>query len=168
MPDTLLNPNKMPEGRIYFGTGAVTSCGMCCSIHIIFSPFHYSVFIHVGRCKLTPSGTHLNRITERRYKMETRKTTLISLLLIILMAFALTAPTSAQADRGHGHRHHHHGHHHHHHYSGGYNYIYSQPRGYYRPYYPQPQYYYPAPVYAPPPQMMMGINTGNVDFMIRF
>lgn len=111
--------------------------------------------------------------------METKKTILIGLLSTLLLAFVLAAPTLAQAGRGHhghGHHHnhhgHHHGHHHKHHYiGGGYNYIYSQPRGYYRPYYPQPQYnynYYPAPVYGIPPQMMMGISTGDASFMLRF
>ena len=49
------------------------------------------------------------------------------------------------------------------------SYVYSQPPGYYQPYYPQPRYnyynnYYPAPIYTLPPQMMMGIGTGNMDF----
>jgi hypothetical protein len=102
--------------------------------------------------------------------MKTRKTMLTGLAL--LLAFILAAPALVQAGRGHhGHHHHGHGHHHghhHHHLGGGY---YAQPRGYYRPYYPQPQYnynYYPAPVYGFPPQMMMGIGTGNTSFMIRF
>ncbi len=108
--------------------------------------------------------------------METKKTIWTGLLTTLLLACVLTVPTLAQAGRGHHghHRGHHHGHHHkHHHMDGGYNYGYSQPRGYYRPYYPQPQYnYYPAPVYAPvytiPPQMMMGISTGDASFMLRF
>jgi hypothetical protein len=105
--------------------------------------------------------------------MKTRKSMLTGLLLALLLAFTLAAPTLAQAGRGHhGHHNHHHGHHHgHHHLGGGHSYIYSQPHGYYRPYYPQPQYnynYYPAPVYGLPPQMMMGIGTGNTSFMIRF
>lgn len=108
--------------------------------------------------------------------METKKTIWTGLLTTLLLAFVLTVPTLAQASRGH-HGHHRHGHHHHghhqqhHHMGGGYNYIYSQPRAYYRPYYPQPRYY-PAPVYGPvygiPPQMMMGISTGDASFMLRF
>lgn len=110
--------------------------------------------------------------------METKKTIWTGLLTTLLLACVLTVPTLAQAGRGHHGHGHHHGHHHkHHHMDGGYNYVYSQPRGYYRPYYPQPQYnYYPAPVYGPvyapvytiPPQMMMGISTGDAGFMLRF
>ena len=113
--------------------------------------------------------------------MSTKITKQTSLLLISLLAIGLTIPSLVHADRGHHHRHHH-GHHHHHHHNHVNGYVYSQPPGYYQPYYPQPQYsynynYYPAPVYAPapayapaplPPQMIMGINTGNVDFMLRF
>lgn len=101
--------------------------------------------------------------------METRKIKLSSLMLAVCLAVTLATPSLAQAGRGH-HRHHHHhhdhGHHRHQHFiGGGYNYGYSQPRGYY----PPAQYnYYPAPVYVVPPQMMMGIGTGNMDFMIRF
>lgn len=103
--------------------------------------------------------------------IQTKKLT--GLVLITLLTIILTAPSLAHAGRGHHHRHHH-GHHHHKHHSHFNGYVYSQPRGYYQPYYPQPQYNYnynyypPAPVYAVPPQMMMGINTGNVDFMLRF
>lgn len=109
--------------------------------------------------------------------MKTKKTMLPSLLIMGLLAFTLAAPTLAQAGRGHhghghGHDHHRHGHHHqkHHNHFKGYNYIYSQPRGYNRPYYPQPRYnyYYPAPVYGAPPHGMMGIDTGNASFMLRF
>lgn len=96
--------------------------------------------------------------------MDTRTKKLTSMFLIVLLALTLTAPTLAEAGR----KHHHHGHHHHHHHHGGYSYIYSQPPGYYRPYYPQPQYYYPAPVYAVPPQVIMGVDTGHASFMIRF
>ncbi len=104
--------------------------------------------------------------------MDTQTTKLISLLLSAVFFITLTVPSLAQAGRGHhGHHHkHHHGHHQYHNY-GGYGYVYSQPRGYYQPYYPQPRYsynYYPAPVYIPPPQTIMGIGTGNMDFMIRF
>lgn len=98
--------------------------------------------------------------------MDTKMTKLTGLALAALLAIALAAPSLAEAGRGHhrhGHHHSHHDHRHHHH--GGYNYIYSQPYGYYRPAYPQ---YYPAPVYAVPPHMMMGINTGHASFMIRF
>lgn len=102
--------------------------------------------------------------------METRKIKLSGLILALCLAVTLAAPSLAQAGRGH-HRHHHHhdhGHHRHQHFiGGGYNYGYSQPRGYY----PPAQYhytYYPAPVYVVPPQMMMGIGTGSMDFMIRF
>ncbi len=91
--------------------------------------------------------------------METKKTMLPSLLIMMLLAFTLAAPALAQAGRGH----HGHGHHHHKHHNQfkGYNYIYSQPRGYNR-------LYYPAPVYGPPPHMRMGIDTGNTSFMLRF
>ncbi|QOJ23997.1 MAG: hypothetical protein HRU78_10355 [Gammaproteobacteria bacterium] len=105
--------------------------------------------------------------------MSTTTKKLTSLAAIALLSVNLAAPSLAHADRGHHHRHHH-GHHHHKHHSHFNGYVYSQPRGYYQPYYPQPQYSYnysyypPAPVYAVPPQMMMGINTGNVDFMLRF
>ena len=107
--------------------------------------------------------------------MKTKKTMLTNLFVIVLLAFTLAAPTLAQAGRGHhrghghhGHHHHHHQHSHHQHHLGGYNMIYSQPRVYYnRPYYPQPRNYYPAPVYYPP-NGVMGIGTGNMDFMIRF
>lgn len=110
--------------------------------------------------------------------MRTRKTMLASCLFMMLLGLTLTVPTLAQAGRGHhhhhGHGHHHHHHHdhgHHHHHLGGYNFVYTQPRVYYsQPYYPQPRYsYYPAvPVYSYPPNVMMGIGTGNMDFMIRF
>ena len=112
--------------------------------------------------------------------MKTTRTMLTSLLGMMLLVFALATPPVAQAGRGHhghGHGHHHHGHHHHgqrHHHDhnlGGYHFIYSQPRVYYsQPYFPQPRYnYYPSvPVYGYPPNVMMGIGTGNMDFMIRF
>lgn len=107
--------------------------------------------------------------------MRTKKAILIGFLLMMLVGLILVVPTSAQAGRGHGHGHHRHGghghHHHYHHHPGGYNFVYTQPRVYYnQPYYPQPRYnYYPAvPVYGYPPNVMMGIGTGNMDFMIRF
>ena len=102
-----------------------------------------------------------------------KKTLLASLLIMVLLAFTLAAPTLAQAGRGHhGHGHHRHSHHshkHHNHFNGN-NYIYSQPRGYNRPHYPQPRYnyYYPAPVYGAPPHGRMDIDTGNASFMLRF
>lgn len=105
--------------------------------------------------------------------MSTTTKKLTGLAVIALLSVNLAAPSLAHADRGHHHRHHH-GHHHHKHHNHFNGYVYSQPRGYYQPYYPQPQYNYnysyypPAPVYAVPPQMMMGINTGNMDFMLRF
>lgn len=108
--------------------------------------------------------------------MKTKKTMLTNLFVIVLLAFTLAAPTLAQAGRGHhrGHGHHHqHSHHqhsHHQHHLGGYNMIYSQPRGYYnQAYYPQPRYnYYATPAYGYPPSVMMGINTGNASFMLRY
>ncbi|MBX3616930.1 hypothetical protein [Nitrosomonas sp.] len=109
--------------------------------------------------------------------MNTRTSKLTSLLLTLCLALILATPSLAEAGRGHRGHGHHHGHHHHKHhhggYGGGYGYVYSQPPGYYQPYYPQPRYnyynnYYPAPIYTLPPQMMMGIGTGNMDFMIRF
>ena len=98
--------------------------------------------------------------------METNKTMLPSLLIMVLLAFTLAAPTLAQAGRGH----HGHGHNHHNHFN---EYNYSQPRGYNRPHYPQSRHnynynHYPAPVYGPPPTRMMGIDTGNTSFMLRF
>lgn len=103
--------------------------------------------------------------------MGIQTTKMTNFLSIVLLAICLATPSLAQAGRGHrGHGHdRHHGHHHlkHHNHFNGYGY--SQPRGYYRPYYPQPQYnHYPAPVYVPPPQMMMGIGGGHMDFMLRF
>ena len=109
--------------------------------------------------------------------MKTKKTMLTSFFVMVLLAITLATPTLAQAGRGHHRGHGHHGHHHHHHHQhshhqphlGGYNMIYSQPRVYYgQPYYPQPRNYYPAPVYSYPPNGVMGIGTGNMDFMIRF
>lgn len=109
--------------------------------------------------------------------MKTKKTMLTNLFVIVLLAFTLAAPTLAQAGRGHhrghghhGHHHHHHQHSHHQHHLGGYNMIYSQPRGYYnQAYYPQPRYnYYATPAYGYPPSVMMGINTGNASFMLRY
>lgn len=98
--------------------------------------------------------------------MRTKTTKISGLIVSALLAITLTAPSLAEAGRGHGHHgHHHHGHHHH--IVGEPHYIYNQPRGYYRPYYPQPQIY-PAPVYAVPPQMMLGIDTGHASFMLRF
>ncbi|MBA3756608.1 MAG: hypothetical protein H0X02_10430 [Nitrosomonas sp.] len=110
--------------------------------------------------------------------MKTKKTMLTNLFVIVLLAFTLAAPTLAQAGRGHHRGHGHHGHHHHHHHQhshhqhhlGGYNYVYSQPSGYYnQTYYPQPRYnYYATPAYGYPPSVVMGINTGNASFMLRY
>ncbi len=104
--------------------------------------------------------------------MKTKKTILISLLIIAVLGLMLSLPSLAEAGRGHhGHGHHHHHHNHHQHYSGGYNVIYSQPRVYYnQSYYPQPRYNYypPAPVYSYPPNVMLGIDTGNASFMLRY
>ena len=108
--------------------------------------------------------------------MKPKENKLASLLLITALGLTLTVPTLAQAGGGH-HRHgHHHGHHHHHRrphqpHMGGYNIIYNQPRAYYnQAYYPQPSYNYypPAPVYAYPPSVMLGIDTGNASFMLRY
>lgn len=95
-------------------------------------------------------------------------------VLLFLMACTLMPPTLVEAGRGHhGHHrgHHHHGHHHHHHHhAGGYGYYaYSQPPQVYigQPYYTQPRYY-PAPVYSYPPNMFLGIDTGNASFMLRY
>lgn len=105
---------------------------------------------------------------------------LIGLSFTILLTASLAAPSLVHADRGHrghdhGHdRHHHHhdhhNHHDHHRHSNGHVHIYNQPPVYYQQYYPQPQYNYysPAPVYVVPPRVNMGINTGNMDFMLRF
>ncbi|SEM96754.1 hypothetical protein [Nitrosomonas marina] len=98
-------------------------------------------------------------------------------------------------NHGHGHSHKHHRHYkkrhykrHHYnrhnpYYGGGYNRIYSPPQQYYnRPYYNRPYYntrpgynygsnvisYPPAAGYAYPPQVMLGVNTGNASFMLRY
>ncbi len=117
--------------------------------------------------------------------MRTTHKTLVSLIVMALLAITLVTPTLAEAGRGHhhghghhqGHRHNHqhqHGHHHHRHHMDGY-YIYNQPRGYYRPnYYPRPRthlnyYSLPAyPAYGFPPNVMMGIDTGGAGFMLRY
>lgn len=107
--------------------------------------------------------------------MDIRTIKLTNLFLTIFLALIVVTPPLAEAGRGHRDHGHHHGHHHHkHHHHGSYGYVYSQPWGYYQPHYPQPSYnyynnyYYPAPVYVPAPQLMMGIGAGNMDFMIRF
>lgn len=114
--------------------------------------------------------------------METKKSILTSFFLVPVLVSSLAIPTLVQAGRGHHghghhhrhHQHHHGGHHHHGHYiNGGYNYIYGQPRVYYRSYYPQPRYnynYYSAPAYGYglSPQMMMGIGTGHAGIVIGF
>ncbi|SFU32150.1 hypothetical protein SAMN05216339_101334 [Nitrosomonas eutropha] len=119
--------------------------------------------------------------------MNVKTKKLIGLALTTLLTVSLAVPSLVHADRGHRghhhhdhhdhhdrHRHHHHNHHDHHRHSGGQVHIYSQPPVYYQQYYPQPQYNYnnnyypPAPVYVVPPRVNMGINTGNVDFMLRF
>jgi len=118
----------------------------------------------------------------RRNDMTTQTKTrnLTGLILTGLLTASLTMSSIAHADRGHRHhrhhdhhRHHHHDRHDHHRHSGGHVHIYNQAPAYYRQNYPQPQQYgyyppVPAPVYVVPPQMMMGINTGRVDFMLRF
>lgn len=138
----------------------------------------HSVFIHVYLCKFALSGTNLYQLTERRCAMKTTKTISASLLLVMVLVLILALPVLAEAGRGHhrhGHGHsHHHEHSHYQHYLGGYPMIYSQSRRYYnRSYYPQPRYnynysYYPAPAYSYPPNVMMGIDTGNASFMIRY
>lgn len=119
--------------------------------------------------------------------MNTTTRNLTGLALITFLAVNLAVPSLAQAGRGghdhdHGHRHHHHhDHHDHHRHSRGYVQIYNQSPAYIQPQYgyyqpapvyvapPPPVYIAPAPVYmAPPPRVMMGINTGNVDFMLRY
>ncbi|HRB97336.1 MAG TPA: hypothetical protein PKY67_06455 [Nitrosomonas sp.] len=111
--------------------------------------------------------------------MKPKENKLVSLLLTAALGLTLTVPTLAQAGGGHhrhGHHHHDHGHHHHHRHShqphmGGYNIIYNQPRAYYnQAYYPQPSYNYypPVPVYAYPPSVMLGIDTGDASFMLRY
>lgn len=121
--------------------------------------------------------------------MSIKTKSLTGLALVTLLAVNLMTPSLVHAGKGAGKGHHHHRHyqhqyqHQHHHYygrhdhrrhSGGHVHIYNQvPPAYYRQYYPQPQQYgyyppVPAPVYVVPPQMMMGINTGKVDFMLRF
>lgn len=123
--------------------------------------------------------------------MDIKTKNLTGLALITLLAASLAVPSVAQAGGGrhghhdrhdhhdrHGHHDHHNRHHHHdhHRHSGGQVHIYSQPPVYYQQqyypqqYYPQPQYNYypPAPVYITPPRVSMGINAGNVDFMLRY
>lgn len=100
----------------------------------------------------------------------------IGLILTSLLMVYLAVPSLAQAGRGGHHDHHYdrHGHHDHHRHSNRYLHIYSQPPVYYQQRYPQAQYNYnynyypPAPVYVVPPRVNMGINTGNMDFMLRF
>lgn len=97
----------------------------------------------------------------------------IGLILTSLLMANLAVPSLAQAGRG-GHHYDRHGHHDHHRHSNRYLHIYSQPPVYYQQRYPQVQYNYnynyypPAPVYVVPPRVNMGINTGNMDFMLRF
>ncbi len=106
---------------------------------------------------------------------------LTGLALGTLLAVSLAVPSVVYAGGGHRGHHDHHDHHDHHrhhdHYdnywrSGGQVRIYSQPPVYYQQqYYPQPQYNYypPAPVYVvPPPRVSVGVNTPNVDFMLRY
>jgi len=104
----------------------------------------------------------------------------IGLASTVFLTISLATPSLVQADKGHhghhGHHHEHHNHHSHHdhRHSDRYVRIYSQPPVYYQQHYPQPQhnynynYYPPAPVYVVPPQVNMGINTRNIDFMLRF
>ena len=105
--------------------------------------------------------------------MDIRTSKLTNLFLMVFLALVLIATTLAEAGRGHRGHGHHHGHHHKHHHHEGYRFAYSDTRCYYQPYYPQARYdyynhYYPVPVYVPPPQLMMGIGSRNMDFMIRF
>ena len=101
--------------------------------------------------------------------------------LFFLMLIGLTLGMTTLAKAGGGHHHHHY---HYDHYYDDYVITYSQPHNYYgRPYYPQPQLsYYPAPVpvpvpapvpvYAPvvayPPNVILGIDTGNTSFMLSY
>ncbi len=72
--------------------------------------------------------------------------------------------------RKHGHKHSHR------HNYGGYNRGYNQPPRYFDNY-PQPLHNhrssynrvtYPAPVYGYPPNVTLGVNTGNASFMLRY
>jgi len=111
--------------------------------------------------------------------MSTKIKNLTGLALITLLTVNLMTPSLVHAGKGasrghHGHQHRHYDRHDHRRHSGGHIHIYNQaPPAYYRQYYPQPRQYgyyppVPAPVYVVPPQRMMGINTGRVDFMLRF
>lgn len=104
---------------------------------------------------------------------------LTGLALITLLTVNLMAPSLVYAGKGanrgyagHGQHHRYYDRHHdHRRHSGRHMRIYNRAPAYYQQYYPQPQqygYYPPAPVYVVPPQIMMGINTGRMDFMLRF
>lgn len=102
----------------------------------------------------------------------------INLIAVSLLVAGLAMPSLVQAGNNHSHQKHykqpqqHFNQHKHHSHSKKYVQVYRQPPVYYQPYYPQPQYQYnyysPAPVYVVPPRVNMGINTGNMDFMLRF
>lgn len=101
-----------------------------------------------------------------RYSMRTRTkmNTPVGLLSVILLSTALLAPTMVEARRGHHHHHHHtqHHHHKHHHHHHKHQHHYNTQNIYYS----QP-YYRTAPVYGVTPgRYFLGVNTGNVGFVL--
>ncbi|BBL34032.1 hypothetical protein Nstercoris_00261 [Nitrosomonas stercoris] len=101
----------------------------------------------------------------------------IALALSLLLAVGLAMPSVAHAGKRYSHHQHYkqpkrHVNQHRHHHVKKYVPVpvYRQPSIYYQQYYPQPQYNYysPAPVYVVPPQVNMGIHSGNVDLRLRF
>lgn len=98
----------------------------------------------------------------------------IGLVLTTLLTVSLTAPSLVHAGKGDHHHRHYNRHHDHHRHANRSLHIYNKPPVYYQQRYPQAQYNYnynyypPASVYVVPPRVNMGINTGNMDFMLRF
>ncbi len=103
-------------------------------------------------------------------KIRTKINTSVRLLSAMLLSVALAVPMVAEAKKGHHHRHHAHHHHHHHHHHGHHrhhhrhnhhNHYNTQNIYYNQPYYP------PVPVYgAAPGRYFLGVNTGNVGFVL--
>ena len=99
-------------------------------------------------------------------RTRTKTNTPVRFLSVMLLSAALVAPTIVEARRGHHHhtQHHHHNHNHnhnqhrHHHKHHHYN---TQNIYYNQPYYPT------APVYGVTPgRYFLGVNTGNVGFVL--
>lgn len=120
--------------------------------------------------------------------MKTKKITLANLLLIMLFGLILGIPSVVLAGKDHHqyghskhydrhdhaysqhhyykkHRHNKHKHarkHSHRHNYGGYNPNYNQPR------YNNSPIAYPTPAYGYPANLVLGIDTGNTSFMLRY